>query len=91
MSEHKHDTNDGRKYWLDDPKNVKKVIAAVFVICAALFVADAFYHKHPHFAVEEWFGFYAIYGFIMCVGLVLAAKLMRVFLMRDEEYYDKDE
>lgn len=91
MSEHTPDMNNGRKYWLDEPKNVKKVIAAVFVVCALLFVADAFYHKHAHFAVEEWFGFYAIYGFVMCVGLVLAAKLMRVFLMRDEEYYDKDE
>ena len=47
--------------------------------------------KHPYFEAEEWFGFYAIYGFVMCVGLVLVAKLMRIFLMRDEEYYDKNE
>lgn len=89
MSDHKPAMHDPRKYWLDDPKNVKKVIYAVFAICALLFVADAFYHKHPHFEAESWFGFYAIYGFVMCVGLVLAAKLMRVFLMRDEDYYDE--
>jgi hypothetical protein len=90
MNEHTPN-HDPKKYWLDDARNVRKVIIAVFAVCAALFVADAFYDKHAHFAVEEWFGFYAIYGFVMCVGLVLAAKLMRVFLMRDEEYYDKNE
>ena len=87
MSEH----NDSRQYWLDDKRNVKKIIWALVIVCAGLFIADGFYHKHPYFAVEEWFGFYAIYGFVMCVGLVLAAKLMRVFLMRDEDYYEGDE
>lgn len=91
MSEREPNIHDPRKYWLDNPGNVRKIIIALFVVCAGLFLADAFYHKHPHFEAEEWFGFYAIYGFVMCVGLVLAAKLMRVFLMRDEEYYDKNE
>jgi nitric oxide reductase large subunit len=91
MSQHSPKINDPKKYWLDDSRNVRKIIIAIFVVCAGLFAADAFYNKHPHFAAEEWFGFYAIYGFVMCVGLVLAAKLMRVFLMRDEGYYDKDE
>lgn len=91
MSEREPNIHDPKKYWLDNPGNVRKIIIALFVVCAGLFLADAFYHKHPHFKAEEWFGFYAIYGFVMCVGLVLAAKLMRVFLMRDEEYYDKNE
>ncbi len=91
MSDHTPKMHDPRKYWLDDFNNVKKVIAALFVICAALFAADLFYHKHPHFEAENIFGFYALYGFFMCVGLVLAAKLMRIFLMRDEGYYDNDE
>lgn len=76
--------------WLDNPANVRKVVAALCAICLALFVADAFYEKHPHYEAESWFGFYAIYGFVVCVGLVLAAKLMRVFLMRGEDYYDRD-
>lgn len=76
--------------WLDDPRNVKKIVVALFVVCAGLFLADALYEKHPHLAAESWFGFYAIYGFVMCVGLVLAAKWMRTFLMRGEDYYDSD-
>lgn len=80
---------DGRKYWLDDPRNVTRIYWSVFVVCGLLFVADAFYHKHPHFAAESWFGFYGIFGFVACVGMVLAAKLLRVVLKRPEDYYDK--
>lgn len=74
--------------WFDKPANVKKIIAALIIVCALLLVAEFFYEKHAHFAAEEWFGFYAFYGFIMCVLLVLAAKVMRVVLMRGEDYYD---
>ena len=81
---------DGKTYWLDDMRNVRKIVWALVLVCAGLFVADAFYHKHSYFSAESWFGFYALYGFFMCVGLVLAAKVIRIFLMRDEDYYDKD-
>ncbi len=83
------DRLDEKPRWLDDKRNVKKIVWALVVVCAGLFGADAFYHKHPYFEVETYFGFYAIYGFVMCVGLVLAAKWMRTILMRDEDYYDK--
>ena len=76
------------RYWLDSPRNVKKVVAAVYTVCGLLFLADALYEKHPHFDIEGWFGFYAIYGFISCVGLVLAAKQLRKALKRKEDYYD---
>jgi hypothetical protein len=77
-----------RKYWLDDLKNVTRIFWSLFAVCGLLFVADAFYEKHPHFEVEGWFGFYGIFGFVACVGLVLAAKGLRVFLKRSEDYYD---
>lgn len=80
--------DDEKKYWLDEPNNVKKVFWAVCLLCAAVFVADAFYHKHIHFAAEGWFGFYGIFGFVACVGLVLAAKVLRKILIRPEDYYD---
>jgi hypothetical protein len=37
------------------------------------------------------FGFYAIYGFVACVLLVVIAKELRKLLMRDENYYDRIE
>jgi phosphatidylserine synthase len=83
-------SGEDRKYWLDEPGNVKKIIWALLAVCAALFLADTFYHKHSHFEAENFFGFYAIFGFVVCVALVLAAKGMRVFLMRSEDYYDAE-
>lgn len=81
---------DEKPRWLDAPGNVTKVVWAVVAVCALLFLSDVLYEKHPTFVVEYLFGFYAIYGFVGSVGLVLAAKWMRTFLMRDEDYYDRD-
>ena len=68
----------------------RKIITALIIICLGLFSADGFYHKHVHFGVESIFGFYAIFGFVMCVALVLIAKWIRTILMRAEDYYDKE-
>ena len=64
-----------KPHWLDDKRNVKRIIYALYFVCAALFMSDFFYHKHVVFSFDSWFGFYAIYGFVMCVGLVIGAKL----------------
>ncbi|MNC99811.1 hypothetical protein D3C83_182230 [compost metagenome] len=40
---------------------------------------------------EGVWGFYPAYGFAGCVLLVVVAKWMRTFLMRDENYYDVGE
>ena len=82
--------NGDKKYWLDKPGSVDKVYWTLCTACALLVVADAFYDKHPHFAVESWFGFFALFGFVFSVGLVLSAKELRRFLMRKEDYYDDD-
>ena len=89
MNEMSEPSPDEKTYWLDSPKNVAKVFWAVVVVCAILFVADAFYHKHTELEAESYFGFYGIYGFVACVALVLAAKGLRRILMRGEDYYDR--
>ena len=80
--------SDDRKYWLDDGQNITKVVWGLVILCGILFVADAFYDKHPHFIAETYFGFFGIFGFVVCVGLVLTAKVMRILLKRGEDYYD---
>ncbi|MEC8372511.1 MAG: hypothetical protein VXZ99_17070, partial [Pseudomonadota bacterium] len=75
---------------LESPANVRKVIYALFVICAGLFVADWVYHKHPYFVAENVPGFYAIFGFVVCIVLIFVAKWARTILMRPEDYYDAD-
>ena len=82
--------DDHESLWIERKTTIKGILCGLFIICIALFVADAFYHKHISFEMQSLFGFYAIFGFFMCVGLVLAAKVLRLFLMRDEDYYDSD-
>jgi hypothetical protein len=80
-----------KRYWLDQPGNVTKIVWALIAICAGLFIADGFYEKNGEVAVENLFGFYALFGFTVYVGLVLFAKWLRIFLMRPEDYYDSDD
>jgi hypothetical protein len=37
------------------------------------------------------YGFYAIYGFVACVVLVVVATAMRRLVMRAEDYYERHE
>ena len=81
---------DERKHFFDHPGNVKKVLRVFYVICAGLLLADFVVHRH---VVHDWEGlpvFYALYGFVACVLLVLIAKEMRKLLMRGEDYYDDE-
>ena len=77
-----------KKYWLDEARNVDKIVWTLVAVCAVLFLADFFYHKHVHFAFENWIGFYGWYGFLAYCFIVLSAKALRRLLKRDEDYYD---
>jgi hypothetical protein len=85
MNEH---PDSERKHVFDNPRNVKRLLWVFYACCLALFVFDGVYHRHAETAWEGFFGFYAIYGFVACVLLVLIAKELRKVLMRREDYYD---
>ncbi len=80
---------EGKEYWLDQRRNVTKVFWGLVLLCAALGLADFFYDKHTVFAMEDVPTFFGIFGFVVCVGLVLGAKELRKILKRDEDYYDR--
>ena len=79
---------DDHNYWLDQPHNVNKIYWGLCIVCGLLIVPDLFIHKHGHFSMETWTGFYGVYGFVSCVGLVLVAKQLRKILQRPETYYE---
>jgi len=73
----------------DKPKNVKRLLIIFFTLTGVVLAIDFFYHKHAIFPWEEYFGFYAVYGFVACVILVIVAKyILRPLVMRKEDYYD---
>jgi hypothetical protein len=78
-----------KTYWLDDHRNVDRLVHVFYVVCAILIVIDVFVPKHGPFAIEHVFGFYGFFGFVACVTLVLTAKQLRSVLMRPEDYYDR--
>jgi hypothetical protein len=78
-----------RAYWLDNPRNVDRLVHGFYAVCGILLAIDVFIAKHGPFAVEHVPGFYGIFGFVACVALVLIAKQLRRILMRPEDYYDR--
>jgi len=85
MAEQKHEKDD----FFDKPENIRKMLRVFYVICALLVIVDFIVHRHIYHDWENIPAFYAIYGFVGCVLLVLIAKEMRKILMRKEDYYDE--
>jgi hypothetical protein len=78
-----------KEYLFDKPKNVKRLLVIFYSALVLLLIGDFFIQKHGHFAWEDQPEFFAVYGFVACVALVLAAKyILRPLMKRREDYYD---
>tara|TARA_Y100001933_G_scaffold197962_3_gene198670 strand:+ start:1814 stop:2200 length:387 start_codon:yes stop_codon:yes gene_type:complete len=74
-------------HWLVRPATIRKLWWIFGAILAATVVAQFFIHVHGYFGVDEWTGFNALYGFLTCVGMVVFAKLLGIWLKRPDDYY----
>jgi len=84
-----HNNTEEKPGIFDKPRNVKRLLVTFFILTGATLAIDLFYHKHAIFPWEEYFGFYAVYGFVACVILVIVSKyILRPLVMRKEDYYD---
>ncbi|MCF8061934.1 MAG: hypothetical protein K9M82_05410 [Deltaproteobacteria bacterium] len=77
-----------RQGWFDRPENLRLFLRLFFAGLGVLLIADLFVHKHGEFYWENVPGFFAAYGYVSCVLLVLVAKVLRRLIRRDENYYD---
>ena len=80
--------DDEPKRWLDERRNVTKILIALGLVAVGLIAIDPLVHKHGPFKIEHLWGFYGIYGFAGCVALMLAATVLRWLVRRSEDYYD---
>jgi len=80
-----------RKYFFDNPRNVKLVIYTLYGSCGVLMLLDFFVHRHIIHHWEGLLGFYSIYGFVGCTAIVLGSKLLRIFVQRGENYYGDED
>lgn len=75
--------------FFDNPKTVQRFLGVFYLSLVALLAYDFFVHKHDHVAMGNAPEFYAVYGFISCVALIFIAKVLRLFIRRNEDYYEK--
>ena len=80
--------NEQNIHWLLRKENIRKLWMFFIAILLVTVVAGIFVHQHVHFGIEDSFGFFAWYGFITCVGMVVFAKFLGIFLKRPDDYYD---
>ena len=91
--EHSHSSED--QSWFE--RNVGLIIAGLVIACVVSLLAELIWHgrffdeKHPpHFpSVENIYFYSAAIGFVAFVSVVYLGKLLRVFVQRAEDYYDK--
>lgn len=88
MSDPEH--NREEPGWFDRPENVSKLWYGLLAACGALFVVGLFTKGGAHYAIERFPGALEVLGFAGFILVVLAAKALRTFVMRDEDYYDRD-
>jgi uncharacterized membrane protein YeiB len=73
----------------DSPKKASRLFTIFCVYLAILLIAEFFIHKHSYFPWEDITFFYALYGFIAFVFMILFAKhILRPLIKRKEDYYD---
>ncbi len=77
-------------HWLTRRETIRKLWIWGCVGLAALVALDFFIHPHAYFTVDGSFGFNAWYGFATCVAMVVVAKLLGIFLKREDTYYERD-
>ena len=72
-----------------DRRLARLVLWLVYISCPSLILADFVVHKHPHFAIENLTGFYALIGFVAFITIVWIGVQLRKLVSREENYYDK--
>ncbi len=77
-----------RKHWLVRPGTIRILWIAFAAILAALVAAGVFVRGYAYFYIDGIFAFNAWYGFLTCVAMVVAAKVLGVFIKRQDSYYD---
>ncbi|WP_446830980.1 hypothetical protein [Candidatus Foliamicus sp.] len=82
---------DQSDHWLARPGVIRRMWRIFFVVLALTVLAQLAISIKGYFRVDGWLGFGAIFGFLSCLAMVLAAKGLGYALKRREDYYGRGE
>jgi hypothetical protein len=68
-----------------------KLLAIYGFILVIMVIVSLFIEWPIEFIWQDTTEFYAIYGFSACIFLIYVAKVLRIVLPRDEDYYERKE
>lgn len=83
-----HGNEHETKHWLLRRRTIRGLWIGFSAVLALLVLADVFIHPHAVFGVDGTFGFYAWYGLLTCLAMVLFAKVLGLVLKRPDTFYD---
>ncbi|MGH9721105.1 MAG: hypothetical protein ACRD8O_12900 [Bryobacteraceae bacterium] len=80
---------------LEDPARFARLRRWFYMGLAAVALAEiilprVFHTGESHFSFEDFPAWGSLYGFVSCVAIILASKLIgKLWLMRREDHYDR--
>lgn len=85
MSERNED-----QHWLVRPESIRRLWIGFAIVLGATVLIEILVPIKGYFAIDDLFGFGALFGFLSCVAMVIVAKVLGFFIKRDETYYTKE-
>ena len=76
-------------HWLARPSTIKRLWLLFSFVLAATVLAELWIQNEPHFEIERVFAFHALYGFLSCAVMILAAKAWGLLFKRPDTHYGK--
>ncbi|MCX2980631.1 hypothetical protein EYC98_07045 [Halieaceae bacterium IMCC14734] len=77
--------------FLSRPQTIRRLWWGFSIVLALTVAAQLVIYVKGYFVVDGWFGFGAVYGFLSCLLMVLAAKALGYFLKKPADFYQQDE
>ncbi|MGH7254819.1 MAG: hypothetical protein ACREI3_03490 [Nitrospirales bacterium] len=78
-----------KSHWLTQPRAIRRLWIGFAGVLALTVLAEVPIEDHGYFGIDATFGFHAWYGFVICVAMIAFAKLLGMFLKRQDTYYDE--
>ncbi len=81
-------TSPDNDHWLVRPRTIRWLWVLFSAVLAVTVLLQFKIKVKGYFGIDTWFGFGAVFGLLVCVGMVVIAKALGYFLKRDENFYD---